>query len=738
MATNPDDDQDTNKEVTEEEFTPFSVLLARDLIFMDWTIQFGGQLLGLLLGVILGFLFGAQMGVLFGFGDSDSIEFSAYLAIQIGTILAVLALSVFYIQKMGIKINTPKKIARKKLNILKIAFLGLSFIFALAFLYNSALVPAVHKIAGITVEPTTGEPGTEPTPGVYVDFKTTNQYIFLLISIMLTVAVFALLYAGIMYAINVKVNTKIGVAIFSSTILLTFYLLSQGSIQSYILEAFSTKSYTLLLVFLTDLFYYLLVSFITILVYHLSRRIELSALLLFIGYTFGYGAPSNVVLQIIALKWGFPNFSDGITTTADILARTVEGIEYAGVFGIVIYPFIFYRDTAKFFKEFWITLKKQGLTLLVFTLVVFVIELIIQALFNLIGSIFISLIIFIVLVFLVNMFISARYGKQSYTSLMKQMTKQTLQMSEPIIPDIKKQVKFLERKTRRREGVNIILGTTIPVAIYFLIMYITTAITNVTPVATTIFLFTAVPISIAVMSFTTVFFFLRDPLIKGYFSYPIKVLLLLGTVSYFFYANYGLVYNSLGIYPLIALVYVPFIIIPLIRKEKVGTLLLSIAGENKHKALKKLLIRKDVNFDVLEKTFYKSPTIFRNWLALLLSKRGKREPTLKNLETSLTSSFPLERATAALCFLYLNEENILERIIILLENDTEPRVRNAIAYGLRYTVDIHEELYKRVIDSQHYEDDAQVLQTLRETISILDQVFSSKLEEEEEIGLEEI
>ena len=67
MATNPNDDLVTNKEATEEEFTPFSVLLARDLIFMDWTIQFGGQLLGLLLGVILGFLFGSQMGVLFGF-----------------------------------------------------------------------------------------------------------------------------------------------------------------------------------------------------------------------------------------------------------------------------------------------------------------------------------------------------------------------------------------------------------------------------------------------------------------------------------------------------------------------------------------------------------------------------------------------------------------------------------------------------------------------------------------------
>ena len=65
------------------------------------------------------------------------------------------------------------------------------------------------------------------------------------------------------------------------------------------------------------------------------------------------------------------------------------------------------------------------------------------------------------------------------------------------------------------------------------------------------------------------------------------------------------------------------------------------------------------------------------------------------------------------------------------------KVRNAIADGLRYTEDIHEELYKRVIDSQHYEDDAQVLQTLKETVFILDQAFSSKLEEEE-IGMEEI
>ena len=112
---------------------------------------------------------------------------------------------------------------------------------------------------------------------------------------------------------------------------------------------------------------------------------------------------------------------------------------------------------------------------------------------------------------------------------------------------------------------------------------------------------------------------------------------------------------------------------------------------------------------------------------------------LKNLETALTSSFPLERATASLCILYLNELPMVSRIINILENDTDPRVRNAIAYGLRFTDGIDEELYKRVIDSQHYEDDAQVLQTLKDTISLLDQAFSSKLEEEEEeIDLEEI
>jgi hypothetical protein len=726
MATNPEENQiKKQKKNDEEAFTPLSVILTRDLIFMDWTVQFGGQILGLILAIILGFLFGTNVLSIFVAG---SINLSALITVQIGTFLAVLALCVYYIQKMGIKINSPKKIARKKANIAKITFLGLSFIFAIAYLYNSVLIPAVNKVAGIIAEP------PDPTdPGVVEPISnvvfTTIQYGIYFISLLLVTAIFALLYAGIMYSINLKVNTKVGVAIGTSTIFLTFYLLSLGSFQYYIFDAFETQSYTLLLIFLTDMFYYLLVSFITILVYHLSRRIELSVLVLFIGYAFGYGDSVNEILPLIAMLWDFE--------AVEIYTRTVQGIQYAGIIGIFIYPFIFYKDTFEFFKQFWTTIKKQGIALLIFTVVIFIIELVIQLLFNFLNILF-SFIIFIGAVFLVNMLISARYGKQSYTGLMKQMTLKTLQMSDPIIPNQKQQAKFLERRTRKQEWRTLILGTTIPVALYFLVMFITTAITNTALIGTTIFLLTAVPISIAVMSFATVFYFLRDPLIKEYISYPIKIILSLGGIYYFFYACYGLIFNVVGIYPLIAIAYVPFIVLPIVRKEKIGTLLLAIAGENKQKALKKLLLRKDVNFDILEETYYKSPTIFKNWLALLLTKKSESETTLKNLEISLTSSFPLERATAALCFLYLNEENILERIIILLEHDIDPRVRNAIAYGLRYTEDIHEELYKRVIDSQHYEDDAQVLQTLKETISILDQTFSSKLEEEEEeISLEE-
>lgn len=724
-----------------EDYVPFSVILGRDLIFIDWTIQFGGQLLGLLVGAILGFLVGVNVFKEL-FSGSGTINATVYLVFQVGIGLAVIGLSIYYIQKLGIRINHPKKISSNKLNITKIAFFGISSILGIAYLYGGHLAPAAHKIAGILPpENGNGENGGNggENGGGTVDFNTTNEYIILLVTIMITTAIFALLYAGIVYSMNIKVRTKVGVAVGSAVILLTFYLLSQFSISEYLLKAFTEKSYSLILVFLTDFLYYLLVALITILVYHQSRRIELSILVLFLGFTFGYGSPSNIILQIIALKWGFPNFSDNITTISDVLARTLEGLEYAGLFGMIIYPIIFYKDTIKFGKNFWDTAKKQGLVLLAFTLVVAVIEILIQFISQYLG-IFLFLIIFIVLVGLVNALITSKYGKQSYTALLTSMSQATLQMSESVVPSLEKQVKLLERKTKRRDIIKTILGTALPVVFYFLIMYVTTAITSQTSIGESIFLFTALPISIGIISFATTFFFVQDPLIKGHFSYPLKALGLIGSIIYFIFACYNLVYNNIGVYPIITIFFIPLIIIPIFTKKKIGTLLLSIAGENKPRALRELIKRKDLDLDHFEKNFHKSPAIFKIYLALILTKRGEKTSTIQNAVSMITSSFPIERAAGALVLLYMNDNETLERIVKLLENDIDPRVRDSIAYGLRYFEDLPEEIYKRIIDSQHYEDDSKVLETLKQTISILDQSFH-KTEEEEHLKeeyLEEI
>ncbi|MHA2308054.1 MAG: HEAT repeat domain-containing protein [Candidatus Heimdallarchaeaceae archaeon] len=688
----------------EEEYTPFSVILGRDLIFMDWTVQFGGQLLGIIVGGLLGFLFGVNVFKSL-FSSTEAIPAKAYIVFQLGIGLAVLGLSLFFIYRMGIKINAPRKISGNKINVIKIAFFGFSFIFGMSYLYNNHLSPAVNRIAGIQTPiengGSNGENGGTSEAGT-VDFRTTNEYIILLMVIFLSAAIFALLYAGIIYSINNKVKTIPGAAIGSATILLMFYLLSQFSFSQYLLGAFQDGNYSLILVFLTDLFYYLMVSLVTILVYHASRRIELSILVLFFGFMFGYGESYNIVIQIITLKWGFPNLTDNITTNSDIVARTLQGLELAGLFGMIIYPIFFYKDTVKFAKGFWRTAKKQGLALLLFALVVFIIELLVQWVSQILG-IFLFLIVFIVLIGLINRIISSRYGKQSYRALLTAMTQATLQMSEAIIPETDKQIRFLEENQKRRQRLLITLGTWIPLVIYFLVMYVTTAITSQTTTGTIVFLVTALPLSIGFISF-------------------------------------GLVYNEPGYYPLIAILFTPLIILPLITKRKMGTLLLTISGENKPKALRELIQRKDLDFKQLEENFFQSPALFRIWLALILTKRGEKAKTVQNLMSMLTSGFPLERAASALCLLYLNDEETMERIVKVLENDNDPRVRDAIAYGVRFYQDISEETYKRIIDSQHYEDDAKVLETLKQTISILDLRFSGTEEEvgEEEVDLEEI
>ncbi|MCE7741528.1 MAG: HEAT repeat domain-containing protein [Candidatus Heimdallarchaeota archaeon] len=726
-------EKETKTEKTEEEkFERFSVILARDLIFMDWTVQFGGQLLGILLAILLGFTMNLKV---FNdlFGQSETINPGSYILIYVGTMIAVVGLCVYYFIKLGIRINSPKKIAGKKLNILKIAFFGLSFILGLSYLYNSHLQPAANKIAGIISRTDPDQPVDPSTPVVEIDWKATNEYIFLLGSIILATAVFALLYAGIMYSINKKVNTMDGVAVAAATILLMFYLLSQFSMPQYLIPAFQEKSYSLLIPFFTDLFYYLIVSLVTILVYHLSRRIELTILILFLGFGFGYET-SNIFEFLIILKWGFPKDSYLSSTLIDVM----KNLQLAGLFGMGLYPIIFYRDTVSFAKTTWKTLRKQGVALLLFFIVIMIIEIVLQFIFQFLGILF-SLIIFIVLVGLVNSLITKRYGAQSYTGLMKSMTQATLQMTDPVVPTLRKQSSLLEKKLRRRRITILALSTGIPVVIYFIIMYLATAITSQTLVGTAIFLYTALPISIGAIAFAIAFFFVKNPIPRGRFKYqyPLKVIGLIGGVIYFFVAINYLVYNTVGYYPLIAVFYVPMIILPNLRRDNLGSLVLSLAGDNTETAIKELILRRDLDMSKIEESFDQSPEFIRIWLALVLTKRNESVQTNLSLISMLDSKFPIERATAAMCLLYLNNQETLERLINILENDRNPKVRNSIAYSIRYFENLPEDIYKRVIDSQHYEDDSKVLETLKKTLSELDMKFASREEEEEIIELEE-
>jgi len=244
----------------EEEFTPLNVVLGRYLIFMDWTIQFGSQLLGIIVGAIIGALFGINVFTLFSPSENNTVSAKPYLFFEIGIILCVIAFSAYYIVRMRIPLNAPKKIARNKWNIIKISILAFAIIFTMAYLYNVHIAPAVYKISGVT-PPGQGGGGDQNEPAT-VEFNTLNEYITLLITITLGYAVFALLYAGILYSISRVVRTIDGVAILAPAILLTFNIVSQ-SINLYLLKG-------KWLIFLSELAYFLVIAFATILVYHLS------------------------------------------------------------------------------------------------------------------------------------------------------------------------------------------------------------------------------------------------------------------------------------------------------------------------------------------------------------------------------------------------------------------------------------------------------------------------------------
>ncbi|MHA1200655.1 MAG: HEAT repeat domain-containing protein, partial [Candidatus Heimdallarchaeaceae archaeon] len=430
----------------------------------------------------------------------------------------------------------------------------------------------------------------------------------------------------------------------------------------------------------------------------------------------------------------FPKDSYISSTLIDIM----KNLQIAGLFGMGLYPIIFYRDTVSFAKKAWKTLRKQGVALLLFFIGIMLIEIIMQFIFQFLGIIF-SLIIFIVLVVLVNSLITKRYGAQSYTGLLKSMTQATLQMTDPVVPTLRKQSSFLEKKYRRRRITIFALSIGIPVIIYFILMYLATAITSQTSAGTAIFLYTAVPISIGVIAFAIAFFFVKNPIPRGRFKYqyPLKVVGLIGGVIYFFVAINNLVYNTVGYYPLIAAFFIPLIILPNLRRDNLGSLVLSLAGDNTDTAIKQLILRRDLDMSKIEESFNQSPEFIRVWLALVLTKRNESVQNNLNLISMLDSNFPIERATAAMCLLYLNKEETLERLVNILENDRNPRVRDSIAYSIRYFENLPEDVYKRVIDSQHYEDDSQVLETIKKTLSELDMKFAKKEEEEEIIELEE-
>jgi len=179
-----------------------------------------------------------------------------------------------------------------------------------------------------------------------------------------------------------------------------------------------------------------------------------------------------------------------------------------------------------------------------------------------------------------------------------------------------------------------------------------------TTTGTAIFLYTAAPISVAFVAFAIAFFFVRDPIPRGRFKYqyPLKVVGLIGGIIYFFVVVNNLIYNVVDFYPLIALFFVPYIILPSLRRDNLGTLLLSLAGDNTDKALNELVTRRDIDIERMAGNFEQSPEFIRIWLALILTKRNDSVQTNQKLISMLENEYPIERATAAICLLYLNNK----------------------------------------------------------------------------------
>ena len=177
------------------------------------------------------------------------------------------------------------------------------------------------------------------------------------------------------------------------------------------------------------------------------------------------------------------------------------------------------------------------------------------------------------------------------------------------------------------------------------------------------------------------------------------------------------------------------IYIPIKAKKSFADLLFYLAGENQNKALKELSLREDIDYKVVSDNLYAAPSFLKIWLALLLTKRLGADAE-DSLSPMIISEFPAQRITATICLLYLQKSDYYERFIKILEDDDNPDVRKAVAYGFRYATNLSSELYGRLIDAQHYEENPDVLAALKDTVAHLDEYFAKNEEKREE--LEEI
>ncbi len=728
---------DKKDEKGDDKQTKMSVILGRDLVFIHWGVIFGSNILSLFVGGILGVILGINFFSLF-IANPSSEAFTLYL---FSILLCIVGLSLFYSRRIGVRINSADGKEKNRLNLLKVLFFALSWTLGLSFTYNNWVAPWLGKMYE---DPGAGN-GNGGGDGVDdggggIDFGTTDDIIIAYTMMVLSVAMVALLYAGVIYGFAKRINIPVPVAIAIAVSMMTITLISSQAVPAIMFSLFEGKYVR----FMFELLLYLLMSIVIILSYHMSKRIELSIIVLFIGLYFTMNAPDGSIINVlIALKYGFPNLSDGITTTSDVLTLIVRNSQIAGFFAMILYPLIFYRDMAKFGKNLFITFKNHGKGIILFFLVFFLIEIIITFLVILQLGFLVYIIVLMLLIFVFNKLIQAKYGKFSHTGQLAAM-QSAFQVSEPLFTKFEQQKELLEKSFRKDDRLAIGTLTVIPVILYYTIMYITTALTTNATTDEKVFIIIIIPLSIAVAAFSTALFYVKNPIMKEQFNYPLKAVSIIGFVMYYLLALEKMVYNEIGVFPIISMFYGLLVLLTIKRRKSLGYLIFHLPSDDKKKVLKELLTRKDLPLNMLEEYLYDIPPFLKAPVVTVMTKRDRTNQNVnKELEVMIKSEFPYIRALAALNILYQDleqtEEEVKEtnysKFIEKLENDPHPDVRKAIAYGLRHAKRINEQEFRNLIDTQHYEENREVHEMTKQTIMMLEKKFMKK---EDEKNLKEI